>query len=31
VLVNVFPARRTKDILVLLSIVVVAVLYLLFR
>lgn len=30
-LVNVFPARRTRDILVLLSIVVVAVLYLLFR
>lgn len=31
VLVNVFPARRTRDILVLLSIVMVAVLYLLFR
>jgi ABC-2 type transport system permease protein len=31
VLVNVFPARRTKDILVLLSVVAVAVLYLLFR
>jgi ABC-2 type transport system permease protein len=30
-LVNVFPARRTRDILVLLSIVMVAVLYLLFR
>jgi len=30
-LVNVFPARRTRDILVLLSVVVVAVLYLLFR
>jgi ABC-2 type transport system permease protein len=31
VLVNVFPARRTKDILVLLSVVAVALLYLLFR
>jgi ABC-2 type transport system permease protein len=31
VLVNVFPARRTRDILVLLSIVMVAVLYLFFR
>lgn len=31
VLVNVFPARRTRDILVLLSVLVVAVLYLLFR
>ena len=31
VLVNVFPARRTRDILVLLSVVMVAVLYLLFR
>ncbi|MFN8642199.1 MAG: hypothetical protein U0802_11265 [Candidatus Binatia bacterium] len=31
VLVNVFPARRTKDILVLLSVVAVAMLYLLFR
>jgi ABC-2 type transport system permease protein len=31
VLVNIFPARRTRDILVLLSIVMVAVLYLLFR
>jgi ABC-2 type transport system permease protein len=31
VLVNVFPARRTRDILVLLAIVMVAVLYLLFR
>lgn len=31
VLVNVFPARRTKDILVLLSMVAVALLYLLFR
>jgi len=31
VLVNVFPARRTKDILLLLSIVAVAVLYLFFR
>jgi ABC-2 type transport system permease protein len=31
VLVNVFPARRTKDILFLLSIVAVAVLYLFFR
>ena len=31
VLVNVFPARRTKDILLLLSILVVIVLYLLFR
>jgi len=30
-LVNVFPARRTKDILVLLSVVAVALLYLLFR
>jgi ABC-2 type transport system permease protein len=30
-LVNVFPARRTKDILVLLSVVAVAMLYLLFR
>ncbi len=31
VLVNVFPARRTKDILLLLSVVAVAILYLLFR
>jgi ABC-2 type transport system permease protein len=31
VLVNVFPARRTRDILVLLSVVAVAVLYLFFR
>jgi ABC-2 type transport system permease protein len=31
ILVNVFPARRTKDILVLLSMVAVALLYLLFR
>jgi ABC-2 type transport system permease protein len=31
ILVNVFPAKRTKDILVLLSIVVVALLYLFFR
>ncbi|HVM97544.1 MAG TPA: hypothetical protein VMT89_14205, partial [Candidatus Acidoferrales bacterium] len=31
VLVNVFPARRTRDILVLLSVVAIAVLYLLFR
>jgi len=31
VLVNVFPARRTKDILVLLSVFAVALLYLLFR
>ncbi|MFI5397880.1 MAG: hypothetical protein ACHQ9S_20270 [Candidatus Binatia bacterium] len=31
VLVNVFPARRTRDILVLLSVVMVAVLYMLFR
>lgn len=31
VLVNVFPARRTKDILLLLSILAVAMLYLLFR
>jgi len=31
VLVNIFPARRTKDILVLLSVVAVALLYLLFR
>jgi ABC-2 type transport system permease protein len=31
VLVNVFPARRTRDILVLLSVVAVALLYLLFR
>ena len=31
VLVNVFPARRTKDILLLLSVLLVAVLYLLFR
>jgi ABC-2 type transport system permease protein len=31
ILVNVFPARRTKDILVLLSVVAVALLYLLFR
>ncbi|MEO8605226.1 MAG: hypothetical protein ABI629_21840, partial [bacterium] len=31
VLVNVFPARRTKDILILLSVVAVALLYLLFR
>lgn len=31
ILVNVFPARRTRDILVLLSVLVVAVLYLLFR
>ncbi len=31
VLVNVFPARRTKDILLLLSVVAVALLYLLFR
>lgn len=31
VLVNLFPARRTKDILVLLSVVAVALLYLLFR
>ncbi|MBP1684056.1 MAG: hypothetical protein H6Q33_199 [Deltaproteobacteria bacterium] len=31
ILVNVFPARRTRDILVLLSVVMVAVLYLLFR
>lgn len=31
VLVNLFPARRTKDLLVLLSVVAVALLYLLFR
>jgi ABC-2 type transport system permease protein len=31
VLVNVFPARRTRDILVLLSILAVAILYLMFR
>ncbi|HEX7408471.1 MAG TPA: hypothetical protein VF515_12580 [Candidatus Binatia bacterium] len=31
ILVNVFPARRTRDILVLLSVVMVAVLYMLFR
>ncbi|HVN86677.1 MAG TPA: hypothetical protein VMW17_17725 [Candidatus Binatia bacterium] len=31
ILVNVFPARRTKDILLLLSVVAVAVLYLFFR
>jgi ABC-2 type transport system permease protein len=31
ILVNVFPARRTRDILVLLSVLAVAVLYLLFR
>jgi ABC-2 type transport system permease protein len=31
ILVNVFPARRTRDILVLLSVVAVAVLYLFFR
>lgn len=31
ILVNVFPARRTRDILVLLSVLMVAVLYLLFR
>ncbi len=31
ILVNVFPARRTKDILVLLSVLAVALLYLLFR
>jgi ABC-2 type transport system permease protein len=31
VLVNIFPARRTRDILVLLSVVAVALLYLLFR
>lgn len=31
ILVNVFPARRTKDILILLSVLTVALLYLLFR
>jgi ABC-2 type transport system permease protein len=31
ILVNVFPARRTRDILILLSVLAVAVLYLLFR